>query len=400
MATPNYVGKYGPAIRRLAALDLAAQGNPNLAGAGPQPVTGAFDVAPEYQARDPAREPLNQPGAFPEPEGATQARGAISAPPEGPFGPDLNPQKLWDSLPSEERRQVIRQVEKKGTDINKVYDEKVAAGEIVPPQRVLSKGEKLSVLAETLLRHARNVGQGQPGGAAAANAILETQGRRGGLEQAAAQKEAEIKEMLRQESRTDTAAATKRAQELEDAKRKRGETIVDDRRKRRAEIEDREDEQTHALALQAAQDRAVKEREKGKNVQVFTGADGAVVLIDKDTNKVIPLEVEGEEETVTSGVRGRPGTKGTKKVKKPLKGVPTNASGGTATLDPDTVLNRVIDEAKRISEDHKAMREINEQAKAEGRSPQDVLMERAKKNVASATPGLETSGEDPLGLLD
>jgi hypothetical protein len=395
----GYVAKFGDSIRRLAALDLAAQGNPNLAGAGPQPVTGAFDVAPQYQQRDPAKEPLNQAGAFPEAaEGSAQQPGAISAPPAGPFGTDANPQKLWDEMPAEARKKVIRQIESKGIDINKVYDEKVAAGEITPPERVLTKGERLSVLAETLLRHARNVGQGQPGPAASANAILETQGRRGGLEQAAAQKEAEIKEVLRQENRTDTKEATKRAQELEDAKRTRGETIVDDRRKRRGEVEDREDKQTHERELAQAERAAAAAREKGKNVQVFTGADGEVVMIDKDNNKVIPLEVESEETVATPGQRGRPGSTATTKVKTPLKGIPTNAAGGTATLDPDTVLNRVIDEAKRISEDRKAMREITEQAKAEGRDPQDLLMERAKKNVGSATSG-QAVGDDPLGIL-
>jgi hypothetical protein len=369
----NYVAKYGDTIRRLAALDLAAQGNSNLAGAGPQPRTSPFDAGAPVQSYDPALGDGQGEGP--------QIPAALDSPKPRPEGPKVSPRSLWEGMSTKEQKEVIKQVESKGIDIDEKYDEAVAAGKITPPAKALQKGEKLTVLAETLLRFSQNIGGGMEGGAAASTAILDTQFRRGGLERQAAEQEAAMKEKLRLEGREDTATATKRAEALADTESER--TYKD---------KDREDAQAAARDLQAAQDRAAKDREKGKNSQVAQLEDGTYIVIDKDKEGVV--EVEQEETATSRGQRGRPGATTTKKVKKPAKGPPkANASG----FDQDRIAQIKLD-VEKLARSDEVMRELKKEAKARNVSVETVVKEYVATKVQNILSGADSSGADPLEL--
>lgn len=395
--TPNYAGRYGDALLRLQALDAAAAGQ-QVMPMGPQPVTGAFQLQgvksnlnPRY-APTPSMPALQQAGAGP------QAGGALQAAPQPAAGGEATKQpqsvsQIVAALPPDQRKELSAGIKKQtGHSVDELYAKFVETGELAPPaDRKPRAKEKLSQVAEAMFRYMSNVGRGMSPMAASGQATLDTQGRRQALEQADIDEQNALAQQRRGEVQGVLSARASRAAALADRE--------DDRLYKEKEAEAAAKREMEKVRFQegAANQRAALAYNKP---ETYTDSDGVLHTFDPRTGEAreVTKEVE-EEKVVVPGLRGRPALTGKVKTRKPLRGIPGGKSGAT-TLDPDTVMNRVTDVAKRMSEDRETMREIRRQAEAEGRDPQVVLMERAKQAVEAGLSGTLGGGEYGSNPLD
>ena len=399
-----YLGKYGDALRRLQALEAVQSGQP-VGPMGPQPVTGAFQTQglpsrldPRY-APDPSMPAFEQAGAGPQlPPGAFEqgqlaqpsivsddpARGGISG---NLPKPQQSVRQVVEGLDPKERTELRAGIkEQVGRSVNELYDEFVRTGEIAPPvERKPRAKEKLSTVAEALFRYMSNVGQGMNPGAASALATLETQGRRGALEQTeideenarAEQRRAEVQGVLSSRA----AQATKKAETEDERTYKTGRE---------------EDAQTHALDLQRQQDAAALARtqvsSKGaRNVQTSILEDGTVMERDPETGL---WRAARSVQPVTK--KGRRGVTTTVEQETPLK-VPPKTQTGQVT---NASRQRMMDDAiKAIQKDTLQMARIRA---AVGDDPETIASEiadRARMIVEeslAATGTLGAYGDNPL----
>lgn len=381
----GYVSKYGEALRRLTALEMAPamSGQGPALPAGPMPggpaPGGAFDVAPSIQAQPNAADMASQ-GAFDAMEMSAPAGATAQA---GQFQDGLTAKDLWDQLPDDEKTKLEEQVADSGIDVDAAYEK--AAAEDPEAKKRASRREKLGFLAEVALRTISNYG-GRPGTrseADYADARLATMERRGAIERMDAEQAAAAAEKRRLEGRADSKDATKRQQELEDEKRRRGEKVSDD-----------ELAHKRALELKRAEAALRKAEEKGKNAAIVQDDSGAYYILDKDSGDAIGVTTK---KTVTT--RGKRGVKFTEVETVPLVGAKKPA--GAAGIDQDTLIRAISDRAKTMAGDTKVMREIRATV-GPGGNVEEELYRRARESVMkdyTSVSGGGGSETDPFGIL-
>lgn len=234
MAEKAYVGKYSEALRRLQALDAAGAGQP-VGPMGPGPATGAFQTQGVPSGLNPAYAPDPRMPAF---QQAAQAQplptggvlgGSEEKQPSALKGEEVKkpPQSLHQivsGLDKDEREELRVGIRKQtGRSVDDLYAEFVKSGEIAPPaERKPRAKERLSVVAEALFRYMAHAGRGMDPGAASAMATLETQGRRGALEQNEIDEENARAEGRRGEVQGVLAARSARDQKKADTQDERG----------------------------------------------------------------------------------------------------------------------------------------------------------------------------------
>lgn len=312
--------------------------------------------------------------------------------------PGKGPRDLWDEMPEENQKKVIKQVEDTGVNIENRYDEMVKSGQIVPPEEVIGKGEKLSHVAEVLFRHAKNVGQGMSGGAAAGSAMLETSERRGAIAQSQAAVRAAMVEKLRGEEREDTKSARTRTEKLEDEREKRRLDREDDVTKDTREDENRKDEQTFTSG-ESRKDRAARrEQEKRAGKVELTEADGTKWLVDKETGNATPITAETEEAVQSGkGAFKVPKTTGTRKGKRQLVGAPDKGLAGN-TLSEDTKANRTTEfESKLALGEYDTG--IKKQMRETGLTREQVVEQLRQQVLRGLGSAGASGGDDPAGIL-
>lgn len=363
----GYVGKYGPALRQLQALEAASQGLP-VGPMGPQPVTAPFQP-PQRYANEPAAPAFQQAGEPP------VQGGALTQLPEVEVK-GKKPQSVTDivsSLPLEERRELRKGIkEKTGKTVDELYEQFVKSGEIAPPaERKPKAKERLSVVAEAMFRYLAHVNKMGVAGAVG-QATLETQGRRGALEQAEIDEENARAEARRGEVQGVLSARNTRAQARQDKVEDRGWEAEQARQKFVDEKALRDADNAAALGR-------VREQQKGDNTQVVFDADGNAIEITKGSAVGRPVMVESEEPALIGlGAFKTPKPGGKRKVQRPLKGVPGGMTGAT-TLDPDTVYNRRAEMIQAITEDKRRMRALQKRANDEGRDVSELINEEVDK---------------------
>ncbi len=181
----DYVGRYGAALRQLTALEqpaLPSAVSPNA----PQPTQGAFGqpagMAPPQAAGPAFASPAAAPQAMP-PAAPPQAAMPSKMPPQEAGAP-MSATQLYKDMPDDVKADLEKQIEGSGHDIDEVYAQKVASGEIQAPKKEPSKRDKLGYIAEVALRTISNLSRQNTQGAGDwADAVLETDARRGALDE-------------------------------------------------------------------------------------------------------------------------------------------------------------------------------------------------------------------------
>lgn len=363
MSTGGYTAKFGDALRRLAALDAGASGQP-VGPQGPVPQTSPFDVGAQMPPNAQLQAgPLQQ--AAPQ-----QAPGAIEQAAQPPAGQSVR--KIIEDMGPKERNEMARGIKKQtGKSVDDLYAAMVKSGEIAPPiERKPNRKEKLPALAEALLRYAQNVGttgrggRGMDPGAAAATATLDTQGRRGALEQAQIEQDNALAEARRGEVQGVLSARTSRAVTLEDRTDERANAATVAGAKTKAESELQKQKDDADMARERVKQSGETARSNKTNGKTYTDKNGKVFVIDGQTASPL-LYDDVEAVPVGQGAFKEPRMGGSRKVKRQLEGIPGGQTGAS-TLDPDTVYNRRSDRIKEITANSRKMRELEKRAKEEG----------------------------------
>lgn len=378
----DYIGRYGEALKRLTALE---QGTFSPVNVGAPPAQAG--AAPAF--------PMNaQQGAF----DFQPAKPAI----EQAEGAPMSASQLWADMPDEQKKDLEKQISH--LDVDQMYDRQVTSGALVPKKKNPTRHDKIGYLAEVALRTISNMGRpGDQGINAWADAVLETDSRRGAMDQAEIAREREASEKARLEHREDTKDARRNSRE--DARRKEDNTRADakEARDRAAAAADAEMRAEESRKEREAADARAKTMSGPKNKQIiydnegyaFDAADGSPIMVTKEVEK--------------RGRRGRPGYKAKEQVH--LRGTPKFAGG--STMDPDRAVYEIGKRAEALRKDMKARNAIRQQAEANGTDFETELQRVAEEQVRaqyasfgggygrpSGTPGASGLSPEDQAMLE
>lgn len=401
----SYLDTYGSALRRLQALEMGMDPNAPEGPSGPQPVTGAFQLQgppsnlnPRY-APDPAMPAFQQaqpaaPGAIQAPAGPQPPAAAGPAPAEG-GAVQQSPQGVRDivaGLAKDERKELRAGIKQHtGKSVDELYEQMVQGGELAPDiKRKPRAAEKLSVVAEALFRYMSKAFNGMNPGAAAAEATLETQGRRGAIAQADVEAENARAEGRRGEVQGVLNSRAARAQGKADKAEERGWEAE----KMRVEARDRgalQSQQDKAAMARTQVEAASRQSTMDKAPKTMTGDDGTVFERGED-GVYRPAVTETEvDENLPRG----------KKIKSKKRGVlKTTTKAQTGALTQASRAKMYSDAVKTIQGDVRTMSEIRRAAGGEASAIADEIDRRAKDMVENAASAAENGdgeyGQNPL----
>lgn len=316
MANSDYIGHYGPMIR--AKYAQATQPDPQAAFTDMPPQAPAFgdqngSVTPTSPAFQEARKPLSA-------------------------------KALYEQMPPEHKKELLSQIEKSGTDVNHLFQSHVDSGDIqISDQDVrkpLTKEQKLGYITEVAMRTLSNMNRPGPQGIGAwADASLETDQRRGALQQ-----QADAENRRSQGEKEQQANIDRRQQNLLD-RQDRSDFNRENRADARQAVSDtRLDTRLAAQQTEGAADRASREKiagmegRAGRNSSVI-GEDGILRWVDSN----------GKARKVTETVDGKD---------VPVKIPPKFNTGG---IDQDTIARIAGKQAETMMKDRKLVNKLKAQ---------------------------------------
>lgn len=354
----DYVGRYGEALRRLRAIDNPTPTGIASAGASVLPQQGAFAEQ---------RPPSAQQGAFN----------------RGPFDPNvpISSGDLYKQIPKEVKDQMADHLKENGVDIDQAYQKEVTSGNIVAPKKEPDKHEKLGYLAEVALRTISNLNRPTKNSAGDwADAVLETDARRSGIDERARLEARTDAEQAHREGREDTRFSTidQRAIQAEERARAQheadlGATAEENRKNRESQ------ERT------ARENRASIERTSARP-RLQPNQEGDLFLIN-DAGQATPVTQKKKVKTVVPGHRGVKPAEVERTVDEQLRVLNRDTNG----VDKDTLLRQIGERVKLLKEDRKLANKL----RAAGKDPSaeitrqataEVMAEYAELNGTSA-PG-------------
>lgn len=411
MPLTDYIGQYGPSLRRLTALadaqpqsmgmaDAAgaappqgAFGGPTPAGAGPAisgpPPQGALGGAGPSMAAGPLSGP--QPGA---PAAAPSVPGVT-----GGANGQIGLSHLLDASTHAEREHMTKQLESKGIDINAKFDELKGQG-YIPKDAKMTRQEKGALLTEFGLRMMAASAQGADAFGAAGIA------GQGLLESIRERKAASQKESTRQAERQQDIDLG--MQEKKSERDARSADIASENKSREGIAAGENTSREKVAQIEANARLLAAQREaKATNKKVpFINQDGDTVLVDQD-GSVTPVN-----ETVTStedvpdpnadtsgGIGGGPGTRGKQPTKKVTvtKTRPLKAKAKNVDMNDQQVQASIERDKQTILktfDDFQTWRAARD--KFPGLTKDEVAEKIAQTNVSSRAGG--NGDNDPLGL--
>lgn len=400
----GYTDRYGDALRRLQALEAGADPSMPVAPMGPTPVTGAFQLQgpqsnlnPRY-APDPTMPAFQQ--AQPAAPGAIQAPAGPQPPaaetPAAPGPVQQSPQGVRDivaGLEKDERKELRAGIKQHtGKSVDELYNQMVEGGELAPDiKRKPRPAEKLSIVAEALFRYMGKAFNGMNPGAAAAEATLETQGRRGAIAQAETAEENARAEGRRAEVQGVLNARASRAQSKADKAEERGWEAE----KQRVQARD-------AGALQRQQDDAAMARTRVEAASRQSTLDKAPKSMTAEDGTVFERGEDGVYRPAVTETDGFDNLPRGKKIATKKRGVlKVGQKAQTGALTQADRAKMYSNAVKAIQGDVRTMGEIRRAAGNDAGAIADEIDRRAKDMVENAAAAAESGdgeyGANPLG---
>lgn len=385
---PNdYVGRYGAALRQLTALEQPALPSA-ISPSAPQPTgPGAFGTPP-------IAPPGVAGGAFAPPDVVAAPQQALPPPVarpapalgQGDAAAPMSAAQLFKDMPDDVKDDLQKQIESSGHDIDEVYAQKVATGEIKAPKKEPTKRDKLGYLAEVALRTISNLSRQNTQGASDwADAVLDTDARRAALAErddelfrkgtaGAFERQEKRKETRRLEGRADEGALKERAGKVAEAEGRQAFDMTENEKRRKHELE-------LARMREAGEDR--RDRESQGNL--VTDDQGGLVRVKGD--EAVPVMTTKKVRETKRGKRGVSYTI-EKEVREQVKALPKPAQSG---MDPDRMIAEIGDRIKALKEDRKLVSELRQQG-ITGAKLDDELAKRARDQVMTEY-GLASGGK-------